>query len=139
MVVTPFPCANAFGGHLGGSIGVALESYRWSGQRTRPYDFLEATLMAWLEVHPTSGHFKVCLRWGRRKIKKTIKTADRGAAETALARFNENLNLLERGRLELPTGADIGTFLLSDGKLTGQPAASPRPQPLALGELRDTY
>ena len=95
--------------------------------------------MAWLEVHPTSGHFKLCFRWGRRKFKKTIKTADRGAAETALARFNENLNLLERGRLELPTGADIGTFLLSDGKLTGHPAASPRPQILTLGELRDAY
>jgi integrase len=95
--------------------------------------------MAWLEEHPTSGHFKICFRWGGRKLKKTVKTTARSAAESALARFNENLNLLERGRLELPAGADIGTFLLSDGKLTGQPVTIPQPQILTLGELRDAY
>jgi len=73
--------------------------------------------MAWLEEHPTSGHFKICFRWGGRKLKKTVKTASRGAAETALARFEENLHLLEQGRLDLPPGADIGAFLLSDDKL----------------------
>lgn len=95
--------------------------------------------MAWLEEHPTSGHFKICFRWGGRKLKKTVKTTDRGNAETALARFKENLHLLERGRLELPPGADIGAFLLSDGKLNGQPAATPPPHILTLGELRDAY
>jgi integrase len=94
--------------------------------------------MAWLEQHPTSGHFKICFRWGGKKLKKTVKTTKRSIAETALARFNENLNLLERGRLELPPGADLGTFLLSDGKLNGQPAAAP-PTLLTLGDLRDAY
>jgi integrase len=95
--------------------------------------------MAWLEEHPTSGHFKICFRWGGRKLKKTVKTNNRDDAETALARFQENLNLLERGRLELPPGADIGTFLLSDGKLNGQPVAAPPPRVLTLGEFRDAY
>jgi integrase len=95
--------------------------------------------MAWLETHPTSGHFKICFRWGGRKLKKTVKSTDRDEAETALARFKENLHLLERGRLELPPGADIGTFLLSDGKLNGHPATAPTPRILTLGELRDAY
>jgi integrase len=95
--------------------------------------------MAWLEAHPTSGHFKICFRWGGRKLKKTVKTTDRSAAEIALARFNENLDLLERGRLELPAGGDIGTFLLSDGKLNGQSSGTPPLQILTLGELRDAY
>jgi site-specific recombinase XerD len=95
--------------------------------------------MAWLEEHPTSGHFKICFRWGGRKLKKTVKTANRGAAESALARFEENLHLVERGRLELPAGADFGTFLLSDGKLNGQLAAAPPVHVLSLGELRDMY
>src|SRR5437764_8965643 len=90
--------------------------------------------MAWLEEHPTSGHFKICFRWGGRKLKKTVKTAVRSTAETALARFQENLHLLERGRLELPAGAKIGTFLLSDGKLNGHPAAAPPAHILTLGE-----
>ncbi len=95
--------------------------------------------MAWLEEHPTSGHFRICFRWAGRKLKKTVKTTSRGAAESALARFNENLHLLERGRLELSPGADIGTFLLSDGKLTGKPVEKPSLHMLTLGELRDLY
>ncbi len=95
--------------------------------------------MAWLEEHPTSGHFKICFRWGGKKIKKTVKTRKRSDAEAALTRFQENLHLLERGRLELPPDADIGTFLLSDGKLTGQPADTPSAHILTVGELRDEY
>jgi integrase len=95
--------------------------------------------MAWLEQHPTSGRFKICFRWGGRKLKKTIKTTSLKDAEAALVRFEENMALLERGRLELPPGADIGTFLLSDGKLVHKPKAEPPPKPLTLGELRDRY
>lgn len=95
--------------------------------------------MAWLEEHPTSGHFKICFRWGQRKLKKTVKTTDRDAADSALARFKENWRLLERGRLELPPGADIGTFLLSDGKLNGHPFANAPIHLPILGELRDAY
>ena len=60
--------------------------------------------MAWLEPHPTSGHFKICFRWGETKLKKTVKTTEREPSRSRLARFNENLNLLERGRIELPAG-----------------------------------
>lgn len=95
--------------------------------------------MAWLEEHPTSGHFKICFRWAGRKLKKTVKSTDRDNAKTALARFNDNLNLLERGRLELPPGADVGTFLLSDGKLAGKQVAKSSPEVLTLGQLRDQY
>jgi hypothetical protein len=101
--------------------------------------FVEATSMAWLETHPKSGRFKICFRWAGRKLKKTVKTTDRSDAETALARFKENLDLLERGRLELPAGADVGTFLLSDGKLNGQPSAPHFARPLTLAELGDAY
>src|SRR5439155_6427986 len=38
-------------------------------------------------------------------------------ADGCLARLEENLRLVERGRLSVPPGADLGLFLLSDGKL----------------------
>jgi integrase len=95
--------------------------------------------MAWLEEHPTSGHFKVCFRWNGRKHKKTFKTTSKKDAEAALARFEENVSLLERGRIELPPGADVGTFLLSDGKLTGKPGTAAPPAPALLGELQGRY
>jgi hypothetical protein len=95
--------------------------------------------MAWLEEHPTSGHFKICFRFGNRKFKKTVKTTSKREAEGALARFEENLRLLERGRIELPPDADIGTFLLSDGKLAANPTLVTPPRPLLLKELCDMY
>ena len=78
--------------------------------------------MAWLEPHPTSGHFNICLRWQGKKLRRTLKTTQKKEAEAILHRFDENVVLLERGRLELPEGGDILTFLLSDGKLSGVPS-----------------
>jgi integrase len=95
--------------------------------------------MAWLEEHPTSGHFKICFRWDGRKLKKTIKTTSRKEAEAALLRFEENVSLLERGRIELPPGADLGTFLLSDGKLAHKPKLTTPPPALTLASVRDLY
>jgi len=95
--------------------------------------------MAWLEEHPTSGHFKVCFRLGNRRLKKTVKTTDRREAEGVLARMEENLRLLERGRIEMPLGADLGSFLLSDGKLASNPLLVAPPRPLLLKDLCDMY
>jgi hypothetical protein len=61
--------------------------------------------MAWLEKHPTSGRDKICFRWKARQHKKTVKTTEQGDAEAILRRLEENVGLLERGRLEMPDGA----------------------------------
>src|ERR1051325_1353914 len=97
--------------------------------------------MAWLEPHPTSGHFNICLRWQGKKLRRTLKTTQKKDAEAILHRFDENVVLLERGRLKLPEGGDLLTFLLSDGKLTGVPAPDPTPTPAAptLREIVDRY
>ena len=97
--------------------------------------------MAWLEPHPTSGHFNICLRWQGKKLRRTLKTTQKKEAEAILHRFDENVVLLERGRLELPEGGDLLTFLLSDGKLSGAPVPDPTPTPAAptLREIADRY
>lgn len=83
--------------------------------------------MAWLERHRGSGHFHLCFRWNGKRKRQSLSTGDAKAAEAIRLRFEENLALLERGRLELPTNADIMTFLLSDGKLARSPKASSAP------------
>lgn len=95
--------------------------------------------MAWLEQHPTSGRFKVCFRWGGRKLKRTIKSKSPKDANAALVRFEENIGLLERGRLELPEGADIGVFLMSDGKIANKVEPQAKPRPVTFAELRERY
>ena len=43
--------------------------------------------MAWLETHPTSGRFKICFRWSGTKLKRTLKTEQRGQAEAKWRRL----------------------------------------------------
>ncbi len=94
--------------------------------------------MAWLEQHPSSGHFKICFRWGGKKKRKSLPVTDPKAAQAILLRFEENVALLERGRLELPASGDVMTFLLSDGKLASSPKSA-LVQPKTLREIVDRY
>ena len=63
------------------------------------------------------NRFRIIFRLGGRKHHVNVKTEDRKDAEACLIRLEENLRLVERGRISIPDGADIGLFLLSDGKL----------------------
>jgi hypothetical protein len=73
--------------------------------------------MAWLELAP-SGFYHVAFRYGGRKLKRSLETDNPQLAEKALARVDENLRLVEQGRLDVPDGADLSEFVLYDGKLT---------------------
>ena len=63
------------------------------------------------------NRFRVVFRLGGAKRHVGVKAADRKEAEAGLARLEENLRLVERGRLIVPEGADVGLYLLSDGRL----------------------
>jgi len=62
--------------------------------------------MAWLE-NDKSGNFHVCFRLGERKFKKSLKTKNERAAGAACARIEDNIRLLEMGRLTIPSGANV--------------------------------
>lgn len=79
--------------------------------------------MAWLE-HDRSGNIHVCFRLGERKFKRSLRTKDNRSAAASCSRVEENIRLLEMGRLAIPAGANVAVFLLSDGKLNGRPEAS---------------
>ena len=55
-----------------------------------------------------------------------MKAAERKDAEACLVRLEENLRPVERGRLAVPDGADIGLFLLTDGRPERKVWTSPR-------------
>ena len=79
--------------------------------------------MSWLE-QDKSQNFHVRFRFGGTKFRRSLKTDNRQQAQGRLERLDENIRLVESGRLEIPPGADVPAFLLSDGKLSGTVRAS---------------
>ena len=95
--------------------------------------------MPWLEER--SGQFLISFRWNGAKYRRRIQAKDRKAADAVLARFVDTLGDVERGRLVIPDGADLATFLLSDGRLSERPGAATTPPSsgVRLRELADEY
>jgi hypothetical protein len=91
--------------------------------------------MAWLEQRP-SGQFHVAFRFGELRCKKSLRTQDPEIAEARLHRLEENIRLVESGRLTIPDDADVASFMLSDGKMNGRVK---RPSIRFLGELLAKY
>lgn len=75
--------------------------------------------MPWLE-HRHNGRYHVAFRLGNQKLKKSLRTSDQRTAEARLHQVEENIRLLEKGRIVVPEDADIFEFLLSDGKIDGK-------------------
>lgn len=90
--------------------------------------------MAWLERR--GKRFRVVFRFQDQRFLAVLKTTDVKEAEACRGRVEENLRLVERGRLTVPDGADLGLFLLSDGKLE-QPVSLART--VRLAEMFATY
>ena len=92
--------------------------------------------MASIGYDETSGRYRIRFRYAGKPYKRSLKTSEKRAAENAVGRVEETIRLLERGRLDVPPGADPGTFILSDGKLNGKPVAG---QEYTLENLFDLY
>ncbi len=91
--------------------------------------------MASLQKDP-SGNYHVCFRLGGTRFKRSLHTDAEDQATNQLALLEENLRLVNRGKLVIPDDADVPTFLLSDGKIN-QPVALP--ENLTLGQLIYQY
>ena len=92
--------------------------------------------MAWLEQKTEGGTFHIRFRLGEEKFRRSLRTKDRREANTRCARVEENLRLVEAGRLVIPQEADVVTFLLSDGQLNGKLKPQKR---VSLGQLFAKY
>jgi integrase len=74
--------------------------------------------MPWLEPDQ-SGSFHVAFRFNGRRFRRSLKTSDRREAERLAARVEDNIRLIERGRIVVPSDVDVATFLMSDCRIGG--------------------
>jgi hypothetical protein len=58
--------------------------------------------MAWVEKR--GQHFRIVFRFGGKKCQVALKTNAENVSDTCLTRFEENLRLVERGRLDAYEG-----------------------------------
>jgi len=92
--------------------------------------------MASLEQQKRGGNYRVIFWFDGKKFSRTLKTSDDQEANAAVQRIEENIRLVERGRLEIPPDADVMAFLLSDGKLGKKPTLQ---KSVTLDELLTGY
>ncbi len=92
--------------------------------------------MASLKQHPESGQYHLRFRFEGQSYRRSLKTGNRREAEAVLARAEETMLLIRRGRIEVPEQADIVEFLLSDGKNVQPPQIQ---HALTLPKLFDNY
>ncbi len=92
--------------------------------------------MGWLEDGKTGVH-QICFRFGNERIKRSSRTKDKRKALALLGRIEENLELIQRGRLTVPPDADLFDFLISDGQINGVEPV--KQKSLRVGEIFDRY
>lgn len=92
--------------------------------------------MAWVEPSPIKGRYKLSFRWQGRKIRTTITARSRREADDFASRVEDNIRLVTRGRMKMPAGADVVSFLLSDGAVS---EPSSEAEEMRLGELARRY
>ncbi len=68
-----------------------------------------------------TGFYNIVFRFGGHKFTRSLKTRSKREAESRKQRLEENMRLVESGRIEIPSDADISAFLLSDGKIARKP------------------
>ena len=82
------------------------------------------------------GRYRVIFYWQSKKFVHSLGKVNERDANACRLRLEDNLRLLERGILEMPHDADLGTFLISGGKLNQVPTLE---RPMTLGELLKRY
>jgi integrase len=92
--------------------------------------------MPWIEQDP-SGFYHVAFRFQGRRFRRSLKTRNRREAELLSARVEENIALVQRGRLRLHPNADPAQFLLADGVITSKPKRAS--QFVTLADLTAAY
>lgn len=71
--------------------------------------------MAWIERR--GKRFRLLFRMNGEKYSVGLKVTNQKAADACLSRVEENIHLVQSGRLVLPEGADLALFLITDGRL----------------------
>jgi len=94
--------------------------------------------MASLETRsgPRGASYRLVFRLGGRKYSQTLDVDSEDDANSIQASAERTLGLIAEGHKQIPAGADVGLFVVTDGRVTHEQTADSA-QPL--GDLYDNY
>lgn len=87
-------------------------------------------------IEQRNGRFNVIFRYGGKRYVRSLKTADETRALMRRDEIQETIDLVERGKLTVPEGGDVVTFLMSGGKVLSLPKVT---QHFKLSTLFDQF
>lgn len=87
-------------------------------------------------IEKRSDGYRLVFWYRGERYQGAIKAKTEKAAKSLKARVEENLGLLQQGRIEYRDGDDLFALMISDGKLNAQPDAV---KPISLGEFFAQY
>jgi hypothetical protein len=91
------------------------------------------------QLDPRTGKARIFFRYCGRQYNRTVLARSQRSAEAQCQTIDETLDPLERGRLELPAGADLVTFLIAGGKVVKSVAAVASATSITLAALFHRY
>jgi hypothetical protein len=87
-----------------------------------------------------NGAFLARFRFRGKSYKKSLKTRSTSDAKAALCIVELTIHRLTTGQLRVPTGVDIGDFIICGGTLTTPPPKAPSKEPtLTFAQLVKAY
>ena len=87
----------------------------------------------------TGTSYIVCFRFGGKLYNRSLGEVPRGEAESRRKRVEATIHDIGTGRLTMPSEADAGLFILSDGKLAEKPKAAVLDEQITLQTLWEQY
>jgi site-specific recombinase XerD len=82
------------------------------------------------------GYHSICFDVAGRRFRKALGTQDKEEAKARFGRASATLHDIKQGKLTIPEGADVGLFVLSEGRMAGEVQL---PQQWTLGEMLEAY
>ena len=95
--------------------------------------------MASIHLDPDSPFYRIRFRHDGRNINRSLKTKDKRRAQALCLQVEETIELVSRGRIEIPADSDPVRYILADGRPGGSNKKTPQPKAIGLSSLFATY
>jgi integrase len=97
--------------------------------------------MAWAEKDKQTGTYRIGFRFSGRQyhLPKEYRYRDAQSADAKCEDVNETIRLIEQGRIAIPDGVDLRSFIGSGGRINRKPTPEAPAKPVTLGDLIDAY